>query len=166
MGTAVGCLTDSYICGKSKKINLRTAQLNICLFHKIQQQKMLCLFSAIGMAIMLSAVPVYLVFIAWKSKPRCFEAVSGLCVFFAQIMIKFSTHYFFLTRKSSFVKLFIHYVLINFHIINAEFYLLFRALALFSWILTTVIAGIFQMINVQLSRSHNENLWEKFKMYG
>ena len=33
--------------------------------------------TAIGLGIMLTAVPVYLLFIAWKSRPRIFNQISG-----------------------------------------------------------------------------------------
>ncbi|KHN72447.1 Large neutral amino acids transporter small subunit 1 [Toxocara canis] len=40
--------------------------------------------TAIGMAIMLSAVPIYIIFIAWKGKPRCFDTLSDAMTRFTQ----------------------------------------------------------------------------------
>lgn len=40
--------------------------------------------TAIGIAIMLSAIPVYLLFIAWKNRPRCFYHASAKLTSFCQ----------------------------------------------------------------------------------
>ncbi|VBB32413.1 unnamed protein product [Acanthocheilonema viteae] len=38
-------------------------------------------FSAIGIGIMLTAVPIYVIFVAWKSKPKCIGTASGILLF-------------------------------------------------------------------------------------
>lgn len=45
--------------------------------------------TAIGILIMLTAVPVYVVFIAWKNRPKFFQQISGMFGIMHEPGIKF-----------------------------------------------------------------------------